>query len=260
MADPRLKYIQERLEQGLSGWDFSPSVDALLTQSKSRQILEDFFKPDGPEKLLFFCQAPVGSSGGKCKLQFSTGRDELLTGKCCFFTRVNTKGIDLKTFETDCAYGEIIGNPLNSFETLINEMFKPTLEHQENWGKCKDESVKEYRGHVEKFSSLLQEAAASLQKVEELPMPDAKYEGIGPTSTAFAKAAVESDVVTHFEAIVERWCIKQKRCLRKSNRQQRMRRMSGQIRSSSFGGGEWRDLITLRSSSRSLLRVWLLVF
>lgn len=58
MADLRLKYIEERLTQGLTGWpgDFSPSVESLLGQSKSRILVEDFFKPDGPEKLLFFCQ------------------------------------------------------------------------------------------------------------------------------------------------------------------------------------------------------------
>ena len=128
MADARVNYIQERMEQSLAGTDYSPSVESLLGQSKSRQIMTEFFKAEGPDKIIFFCQRPAGVSEGKCKLQFSTGRDELLTGKCCYFTRVSLKGVDPKSLETDISFGEIIGTPLGSFRTMVEEMFKPALE------------------------------------------------------------------------------------------------------------------------------------
>jgi hypothetical protein len=130
MGDARVTYIRDRLEQSLSGTDYSPTVETLLSQGKSKQVLDDFFKPDGPDRIIFFCQPPAGQSGGRCKLQFSTGRDELLTGKCCYFTRVNVKGIDAKSVETDMSFGEIVGNPLGSFRTIVEEMFKPALETQ----------------------------------------------------------------------------------------------------------------------------------
>lgn len=38
MGDARNTYIQERLEQGLEGWNFSPSVSSLLDQPKSKQV------------------------------------------------------------------------------------------------------------------------------------------------------------------------------------------------------------------------------
>jgi hypothetical protein len=56
MSDLRVKYIQERLEQGLTGWDYTPSVDSLLATQRARQMLDEFFKPEGPSKMLFYCQ------------------------------------------------------------------------------------------------------------------------------------------------------------------------------------------------------------
>jgi len=56
MADPRVKYIQDRVDQSLVGWDFTPPVETLLASARGKQILDDFFKPDGPPKLLLFCQ------------------------------------------------------------------------------------------------------------------------------------------------------------------------------------------------------------
>eukprot|EP00960_Hanusia_phi_P069521 767109-Hanusia_phi.AAC.2 len=203
MADPRFKYVQERIEQGLKGWEFTPSVEALLSQGKNRQILEDFMKPSGPEKMMICCQR---SSNGKNKLNLTTGQDENLNGKCCYFTRVNPKGIDVKSFELDCAYGEIVGNPLSNFNVVVQDVFRPAIESEESFGKCPEENWKEYSGTVSKFAEMLTEAVHSLKGGIELPMPDSKYETIQPTQPAFAKAAVDSDVVTHFENIVEKWC------------------------------------------------------
>lgn len=56
MADLRVKYIEERLTHGLTGWDFTPPVETLLSTARGKQVLEEFFKAEGPPKLLFFCQ------------------------------------------------------------------------------------------------------------------------------------------------------------------------------------------------------------
>lgn len=160
MADPRVKYIQDRVDQSLVGWDFTPPVETLLASARGKQILDDFFKPDGPPKLLLFCQESAGSS--KAKLQFSTGREEALTGKCMFFTRINTKGVDQKSVETDILFGEIMGSALSSFQCVIDEVLKPSLEAQDSWGKCKEESVSHFLGYMGKFTDLLTEAVHSL--------------------------------------------------------------------------------------------------
>ena len=39
MGDARNTYILERLEQGLEGWKFTPSVSSLLEQPKSKQVV-----------------------------------------------------------------------------------------------------------------------------------------------------------------------------------------------------------------------------
>ena len=54
----------------------------------------------------------------------SDGRAENLTGKCIYFARVNPRGVDVKTIETDIAYGEILGSPLASLQVVLQELFQ----------------------------------------------------------------------------------------------------------------------------------------
>jgi len=208
MADPRIAYLQERLEQGLEGWNPSPSVSALLDQAKTKQVLADFFKgePEGQSKLVFFCQPANSEPSGRNRLTISNGREENLTGKCIYFTRVNPKGVDVKTLETDVAYGEILGSPLASLQVVLQDIFQPWMEGNEVLNKCSDADWKEYVGSMGKFSSLVTEAVHSLELGVELKMPDNKYKDIPPNQTGFAKAAVDSDVVSHFESVCEKWC------------------------------------------------------
>jgi hypothetical protein len=92
MGDERTQYIQQRIEQALDGWSFSPQVDVVLSAPKSKmvrvspprvflpvsyslcsagarhpvicqhlttvaqQILEDFYKGSGINKIILFCQ------------------------------------------------------------------------------------------------------------------------------------------------------------------------------------------------------------
>lgn len=67
-------------------------------------------------------QPSKGDPKGKNKLTFST--EDNLTGKCAYFVRVNPKGVDAKTCETDVAYGEIVGTPLESLHGVLKEVFE----------------------------------------------------------------------------------------------------------------------------------------
>ena len=42
MADPRVAYIQERMEQGFQDWNPSPSVSTFLDQAKTKQVFAVF--------------------------------------------------------------------------------------------------------------------------------------------------------------------------------------------------------------------------
>jgi dynein heavy chain len=159
----------------------------------------------GSDISCFCARQETAGSGGKNKLQFTTGRDEPLTGKCIFFTRINAKGVDAKSVETDILFGEILGSPLSNFQLVLEDMLKPSLESQESWGKCKQENVGHFLTSMGKFNDLLTEAVHSLSGGIDLQMPDEKYEQMQATQSAFAKAAVDSEIVAHFEQIVEKW-------------------------------------------------------
>jgi hypothetical protein len=38
MGDERTQYIQQRIEQALDGWSFSPQVDVVLSAPKSKMV------------------------------------------------------------------------------------------------------------------------------------------------------------------------------------------------------------------------------
>jgi len=59
---------------------------------------------------------------------------------------------------------------------------------------------------MSKFTDLVTEAVGSLEMGIELKMPDERYSNIAATPAAMAKAAVDSDIVTHFEGVLEKWC------------------------------------------------------
>jgi hypothetical protein len=189
MADARTQYIQERLEAGLEGWDPSPSVSSFLEQAKNKQVLADFYQggAQNVNKLVFFCQPT--EKNGKNKLSFLPGDN--LTGKCVYFVCVNPKGVDQKTCETDIAYGEILGTPLGSLQTVLQEIFQPWTDHNDKLNKCSEGDWKEYVTAMGKFTNLVTEAVHSLDMSVELKMPDEKYKDIPPNQTGFAKAAVD---------------------------------------------------------------------
>jgi dynein heavy chain len=122
-----------------------------------------------------------------------------------FFTRLTTKAIDPNRVESDVVMGEIASNALESFHIVIEELFKPALESHKEWGLCTEESVKDYLTQISKFSSLLAEAVSSLSGGTEIAMPDKKYDQIAATQSAFAKAAVDNELVSHFESVVDHW-------------------------------------------------------
>lgn len=68
-------------------------------------------------------QPPKGDKGQN-KLTFSNGREDNLTGKCVYFARVNPKGVSAKEVETDVTYGEIVGTPLGSLQSILQDVFQ----------------------------------------------------------------------------------------------------------------------------------------
>jgi hypothetical protein len=112
----------------------------------------------------------------------------------------HVQGIDVKTIETDISYGEIMGKPLSSLQSVLQDLFKPWIEQNEILNKCNDSDWKEYQTRMGKFSDLVTEAVHSLDIGIELKMPDgSQYGNIPPTQTGFAKAAVDRCVMIEMD-------------------------------------------------------------
>lgn len=69
---------------------------------------------------------------------------ERLSGKCLFFVRVNPKGVNEKTLESDVAVGEIQGSALDTFRALLADLFLPVLQEQSSWGKMPPQHTKDF--------------------------------------------------------------------------------------------------------------------
>jgi hypothetical protein len=69
---------------------------------------------------------------------------ERLSGKCIFFVRVNPKGVNEKTLESDVAVGEIQGSALDTFRALLADLFLPVLQEQSSWGKMPPQHTKDF--------------------------------------------------------------------------------------------------------------------
>lgn len=69
---------------------------------------------------------------------------ERLSGKCLFFVRINPKGINEKSLETDITVGEIQGSALETFKALVEDLYLPVLREQQTWGKMPAEHTEEF--------------------------------------------------------------------------------------------------------------------
>lgn len=71
---------------------------------------------------------------------------------------------------------------------------------------------------MNKFDTFLEQSVESMSKEVELQQPDARYmiDDSRPAATiqsAWARAAMETDLVMHYEAVVESWCTNLERLL-----------------------------------------------
>ena len=59
-------------------------------------------------------------------------------------------------------FGEISENTVTSLDTIINRVFKPSVDRYEEWGQCEMEQRKEFNSVFDKFASELREALKSM--------------------------------------------------------------------------------------------------
>ena len=181
------------------------------------QILE-FYKPEGPPKLLFYYQVPevknidgefIPKAGKPPKLFVTDGDVETLRDKALYLVRTNPKGVSDKSPENDIYSGEIRGGVLDTLASLVANLYAPVLKAQKEWGKTSRESAYDCVIGVQRFGDTLTSAAHSLQGGVELIAPDLKYvNSIDLKPQAFSDASADPSTAAHFETILTDWCDK----------------------------------------------------
>ena len=73
-----------------------------------------------------------------------SAQSEPLLNKLVYFLRANPKGVNDKTCEQDMVSGELSKETLDSYGTLLSELYLPLFKEQGNWGKSDTEHTNQF--------------------------------------------------------------------------------------------------------------------
>ena len=114
----------------------------------------------------------------------------------------------------------MMGSALESFRTLMSDLYLPILREQnEAWGQAPEEAAGDFIQGTVRLVSVLGEAANSLQGGVELRKHEKKYapDSLEATPTTFAKLAADADTLAHFDAVLADWCTHTQRLVEDSD-------------------------------------------
>jgi len=108
------------------------------------------------------------------------------------------------------AVGVVTGTALDTFRTLVTQLYHPVLRSQSDWGKLSGpehaKNTEAFLMDVGRFGAVLTEAVTSLAARVELPKPDARWiSTVGLKPQEFSRAAADSECSDHMDAILELW-------------------------------------------------------
>eukprot|EP00898_Chlorokybus_atmophyticus_P005691 jgi/Chlat1/6122/Chrsp409S05665 len=164
--------------------------------------INDFFTPNGVQKLVFFHQVPEVETpegefvqkGKRPTLYLTTGEMDKLRGKAAYFVRVNPKGVTAATIEQDVAT---------------------------DWARAPEDAVSDFLSSAHRFASSLAEAAGSLHGGVELRKPDRRWlDTIEMKAAGFNRAAADNECMEHVENVLEEWCGQVERLLEDGSSEQ----------------------------------------
>uniref|UniRef100_A0A7S0HBM9 Uncharacterized protein n=1 Tax=Hanusia phi TaxID=3032 RepID=A0A7S0HBM9_9CRYP len=187
------------------------AVEAAVRDSS--QQISQFLGANGPTKLLFLYQLPETeteygefvTTGSKPKLFLTNGEKERARGHLLYFVRTkNEKPVDVSKIDSEVTFGELQPSVLDNFQVVLSQVFAYTVSTQE-WGKCSEDEISEFKEQLEKFTHTLTDAAESLQGGIELRKPE-KLGEIENKQAAYLRSAMDSEILSYCEQIVEDWC------------------------------------------------------
>ena len=208
MSDQRNQYVAQRLEVALDGVKYNPSVGAFFDNIKVQDELAKFYAADGPSCITFVVDR-IDAEGKHHKLYFYPGSPKVApeTNKCVYFTKATpTRTVEVKSVDVDLLCGEIVGMALESLHSVVQKVFQPMLQAQTDFGRCSDEHIKEYVSVVNRFESFLEYSVESMSKEVDLDLPSARFlVDCSKGNSALARAAMDTELVIHYEGLVESW-------------------------------------------------------
>lgn len=97
-------------------------------------------------------------------------QDVPLRSKAIYFVRINPKGVGSKEPWKDMAAGMISESALDSYKGIMQDIYIPTLEANQGWGKAREEQVHVFLRSGTRFASSLGDAVGSLKVRGLLPL------------------------------------------------------------------------------------------
>lgn len=124
-----------------------------------------------------------------------------------YFARLNPKGVNEKSIESDVACGEVSGTALENFRVLVSDLYLPIIQEQQTWGKLPQEHTSEFRTTTSKFGSMLTEAVNTVSGGVDLQKPDDRFVNqYDLKPSAFNAAAADGNALREMEDCLVSWC------------------------------------------------------
>nr|XP_039256499.1 dynein heavy chain 5, axonemal-like [Styela clava] len=231
--DTRHKWIITKVAQAMNVE--STTVEDQIVGDDRFELMDSFFAPNGPKKLMFYFQDTMAresapsrtdqmsvypTAPSKEKLFLTTGDAEPLIGVCYYFVRTISKPITSANIANEVNFGIIDasdGNLLKALENVLAKVMVPALQAQENWGRLtvagsegsvtKTQETDDFFESIEKFIATLATARGNMAGRFELAEFDIGYnleQYRGPTDYAHV-ASTQADLVEKLETVLMGW-------------------------------------------------------
>jgi len=144
-------------------------------------------------------------------LNFSRGK--YITGEKLLYLVRNgldstVKKVSESNPETDILYGEMFGDPTETYGMFLKDVCGPLLEAlpHENWGMVKQENRKEFLNVVKEAGMSVMEAAQVMSEGLHLEPPKGRFSEHDIKKRHLEIMASEKDTVNEFESLLVTWC------------------------------------------------------
>jgi len=183
--------------------------------------LLDFFKGNNKQKIIVYFQkedvitnGEVRDSENEPELILTTGEDMRIKNKAVYFVRLIPNGVSVTGVPggNEIIFGEINKDTMFCLENILNNCFYKHIDklQEDDWDKCDDEQIKEYKHTMTRFTKELEEAMKSLQGVIYLskPKPDWNLHKIQETDTnALVKLSQNNAFLHEISQLYNEWMV-----------------------------------------------------